>query len=89
MVLASTVDAFAGGVFARASLVRRRCGDTAGCVSRAAFPARTAAAMSATATSAAPAPLAAFSAISALRAVAIDLTLLSACLDAGAWLAAR
>lgn len=86
MVLVSTVDGCAGGTFTRAALMGgRRCACIAGGLSRSAFPA-CAAAMSSAATSAAPAPLAT---LCALRAVAIHLTLLSACLDAGARLAAR
>lgn len=85
MVFVSTVDGCAGGTFTRALVSGRGCACIAGGLSRSAFPA-CAAAMSSPAASASPAPLAT---LSALRAVAIHLTLFSACLDAGARLAAR
>lgn len=93
MVLASTVEVCVGGTFTRASFMsRRRCTCTAGCVAHAAFAACAAATVSAAAASASAAPfatLAALAALAALCAVAVNLTRLAACLDAGAWLAAR
>lgn len=88
LLLVCAVGSRAGGEFGCAAfLTARRSSCKPGGLSRAAFPARAATAMPSATTSAASAPL---STLAALRAgsLARKLTLLSARLDAGAWLIA-